>query len=263
MIHILTVHWASEHWIDIQTRAFARHIKQDYRTYTRLGNMSEGEYERNSFKFDVCLQGKVGEVSHQSDAFKLLIPIVKEAMEDGDTIMVFDSDAFPVEDIDEWALGKLKEYPFVGLEEPNHEWDQNHKIPHCAFWCFPAEYLNEGIDYPMSRKMTSAQGNWLGGVVQWLKDNDKFNYYPVQRSNVVNYHPLYFGLYEDKIYHHWAGSRDMITRPDRKLAEESGRSLEDIQDENEEMSAEIHNQLFVQVDTFIEFLKGEYKGDVE
>ena len=39
------------------------------------------------------------------------------------------------------------------------------------------------------------------------------------RSNVVNLHPVFFGIYGDLVYHHGAGSRKSLSRLDRVLVE--------------------------------------------
>ena len=56
----------------------------------------------------------------------------------------------------------------------------------------------------------------LGGVLsamKWIKENN-YREGVLIRSNKINLHPLYFGIYNNLIYHHWAGSRKMITRRD-------------------------------------------------
>ena len=49
----------------------------------------------------------------------------------------------------------------------------------------------------------------------------KIDWYPMLRSNRRDLHPLWFGLYEDLIYHHGAGFRPPVSRAD--LAEVSAR----------------------------------------
>ncbi|HEY2253188.1 MAG TPA: hypothetical protein VGH74_19075, partial [Planctomycetaceae bacterium] len=42
-------------------------------------------------------------------------------------------------------------------------------------------------------------------------------WFPLQRSNVRNLHPLWFGVYDRMIYHHGAGFREPVSRVDRDL----------------------------------------------
>ena len=114
----------------------------------------------------------------------------------------------------------------------------------------------------MSTLNDDGHSNWWGGVVKWLQQNN-INWYSLKRSNSVNLHPLYYALYGDIIYHHWAGSRNMITRPDRKRNQTTGEDLKDIANENHQTSKQVFQQLQVQPDEFISYLKGEYKGELE
>ena len=90
-----------------------------------------------------------------------------------------------------------------------------------------------------------------------------YEYYPIVRSNKVNLHPLYFGIYENLIYHHWAGSRRMITRPDRKRHAETRESLDSIAEENHNLSEQVYQQRKQQKDKFINYLLGKYEGELE
>jgi hypothetical protein len=114
-------------------------------------------------------------------------------------------------------------------------------------------YLNTIIDH--------GTGTWWDGVIDWLGKND-YKYYPIERSNKINLHPLYFGVYGDMIYHHWAGSRKMITRPDRRRAAKTGEDIELIAEENHQISASVFEQIENQLDVFIDYLRGKYDGDL-
>ena len=88
-----------------------------------------------------------------------------------------------------------------------------------------------------------------------------YDYYPLVRSNKTNLHPLYYGIYDDLIYHHWAGSRNMITRPDRIRAQETGENVDDIAKENHEMSSQVFERVTSEnnIDNMMQYLKGEYE----
>ena len=97
-----------------------------------------------------------------------------------------------------------------------------------------------------------------------------YEYYPIVRSNKVNPHPLYFGIYENLIYHHWAGSRRMITRQDRVKHKQLGGdgyteddSLKNIAEENHKMSSNIFEQITHQRDVIMSYLMGKYEGELE
>ena len=110
----------------------------------------------------------------------------------------------------------------------------------------------------------------LGDNIALLNVRKEFNnqyssieWYSLERSNKINLHPLYYAIYGDIVYHHWAGSRNMITRPDRKRSNNTGESLDEITKENHEMSKQVFQQLQVQPDEFINYLKGNYQGELE
>ena len=65
------------------------------------------------------------------------------------------------------------------------------------------------------------------------------------------------------IYHHWAGSRRMVTRPDRRRADETGEDIELIADENHLMSSSVFEQIESQLDVFMDYLMGKYEGALE
>ena len=101
--------------------------------------------------------------------------------------------------------------------------------------------------------------------VKMKKHNNE--YYPITRSNKVNLHALYFGIYEDLIYHHWAGSRRMITRQDRIKHKQLGgdgfkedESLRRIAEENHQTSNEVFEQITHQQDTIMNYFMGNYEG---
>ena len=43
------------------------------------------------------------------------------------------SDAFPIAPMSDYLNEKLKKYPFVSCQEPEHEIDNTRKIPHPMF----------------------------------------------------------------------------------------------------------------------------------
>jgi len=106
-----------------------------------------------------------------------------------------------------------------------------------------------------------------------LFTDNKIDWYPLNRSNKINLHQIYFGIYDDLVYHHFAGSRDKITRVDRKKAGQTQfvknptkkmiENLEKIKDENHLIDMDVRKQLSEQPEVFIKYLKGEYEGEFE
>ena len=180
MLHIVTINWTTDKWIDIQADSFKEFIKIPYKVYTKLGNMGDDMFKKHSHKFYYCAPGKENEKSHVTIGTKLSLDEIKKDLNPDDIILFIDSDAFLINNLD-ILIKKLEEYPFASCQEPQHE-----------------------------------------------------------------------------IYHHWAGSRKMITRPDRRLHKQTGESLESIAEKNHKLSNQVYEQILHQKDVFIEYLKGNH-----
>ena len=55
-----------------------------------------------------------------------------------------------------------------------------------------------------------------GATILKISTEKGLSWKPLLRSNKTNQHPLWFGVYENAIYHHGAGFREPISRVDRK-----------------------------------------------
>ena len=137
------------------------------------------------------------------------------------------------------------------------------------FMLFKATHILEGdLGHYLSNIIKDKYNNWWGGVIEWMKKHN-YEYYPIERSNKINLHPLYFGVYENLIYHHWAGSRRMITRQDRLKHQRNGGDgyngpgLEAIAQENHRLSDGVFDQILNQQDTIMSYLMGQYEGELE
>ena len=254
MIHILTIHYKDK-WVDIQKKQLEKFVDEEYKVYTRLGE----NFDKHKDKFDGALEGK----GHWTESMGVLLDFIHQNAKPNDKVLLLDSDAFPIKPISSFMNEKLKDYPFVSCQEPEHEIDNTRKIPHPMFMLFEAKHILEGDLEPyLNTIIDHGTGTWWDGVIDWLSKNN-YDYYPIERSNQVNLHPLYFGVYENMIYHHWAGSRKMITRPDRRRVAKSGEDIEIIAEENHKMSESVFEQIESQIDTFMNYLMGNYEGEYE
>ena len=295
MLHILTLHLGDK-WVDIQKRELARFISEPYKVYARLG---DGEYPKENWKYKYNNQkakvenskyndgtisydkhkhkfdGAISGAQHWTYSMGKLIDYVLENHEVKltDKILLLDSDAFPIAPISDFLDEKLKEYPFVSAQEPMHEWDRDplYLIPHPMFMLFEAKHIIEDnlTDY-LREIIKDKNDNWWGGTTDWLTERGH-DYYPLIRSNKIDLHPLYYAIYDDLIYHHWAGSRNMITRPDRIRVGQIGphiipteaqkKAVEDIAKENHEVSSQVFERIENEkdIDNMMAHLKGEYE----
>ena len=268
MIHIYTLHFKNDYWVNLQIESFKKHIKVPYKSYAIFSHMSQEMYERNKDNFDyfeVREKGKhihKGGNYHPTDGNRHIFPIIKQNLNDGDIVIRIDSDAFLIDDITDEFIDKINDKKFIAMYEPEHEWDLNYKAPHPAFYAFRSEYLNQGLDKAMGEMHEDGQSNWWGLLMDRFKDK-KIDWYPLNRSNKINLHKIYFGIYDDLVYHHFAGSRDRITRVDRKKSQKERISIKQIKDENHLIDKNVRKQLSEQPELFIKYLKGEYGGELE
>ncbi len=136
---------------------------------------------------------------------------------DTDLLLFIDGDAFPITNLQP-TFDYLKEYPLVAVRRDENFGD---KQPHPCFCLTTVGFWRE------------IQGTWKPGV-QWMRDDGNMGsdvggnlfgalrdadiaWKPLQRSNEVDLHSLFFGVYDDCVYHHGAGFRDKFCRHDRRL----------------------------------------------
>ena len=99
-------------------------------------------------------------------------------------------------------------------------------------------------------------------MIDWFNEKS-IEWYPLNRSNKVNLHSLYFGIYDDVIYHHWAGSRNPISRPDRVRMSKKNLNESFVAEENIKNSKRVFNHIQTQPQQLFDYLFGKYKGELE
>jgi hypothetical protein len=201
VLHVITVHYRSPAWIEIQTRYLREHIKVPYLTWTSLERI-EPTYAAH---FDRVFEQRgrhPGKLNH------LAIEVSHEAPDD-DLLMFLDGDAFPIADpmplIDD-ALGRA---PLLAVRRVENV---NDPQPHPCFcvttvgtWrSLPGDWSG-GYTWTgeKGKRVTDVGGNLLRALelsqTPWVE---------VLRSNRQNPDPLFFAVYGDTVYHHGAGFRD-------------------------------------------------------
>jgi hypothetical protein len=214
MIHIATVHWMSDRWIDIQREYLRRNMDRPYRTYADL----EGIDPRRRDDFDVTAD--LGGVVH-AEKLNALAELIAERADAGDTLVFLDGDAFPVAPIGDFLEEKLSRYPLAAIRRDENLGDIQ---PHPSFCATTVGFWTE-IEGDWSRgpewRWKNALG-WtvedVGGKLLWILDERGIEWDPLLRTNAGTLHPLLFGVYEHRIYHHGAGFRPVFERTDRNLA---------------------------------------------
>lgn len=212
MIHLLTVHFNSERWIDPQLRAIEKHTDADYRIWACLNGIDPSYSSRFHRTFD--LEGEHGDKLNE-----LAREVTRDAPPD-DLLVFIDGDAFPIADwvtpITEW----LATYPIVAVRRSENLGDPQ---PHPCFAVTTVGFW------------TKIDGDWSRGGKAWTNDigivrrdaggrvlayleEHAVEWYPLLRSNRRELHPVLFAVYADLVYHHGSAFRETRTMVDRHLA---------------------------------------------
>jgi len=200
MLYVITVHYRSPRWIEIQTRHLREHISVPYQTWSSLERIDPSY----AVHFDRVFEQRgrhPGKLNH------LAMEVSHEASED-DLLMFLDGDAFPIADPMGLIEQGLTQAPLLAVRRAENV---NDPQPHP---CFCVTTVGAWRRLP---------GDWSGGYT-WTGDKGRrvtdvganllralelsdTPWVEVLRSNKRNPDPLFFGVYGDTIYHHGAGFR--------------------------------------------------------
>ncbi len=214
MVHIVTVHYQNEEWIDIQLDYLSENISEEFKVYAFLNEIDERHKSKFFYTTTEPVQASKQEEEH-AIKLNLLADIVHFSAESPDDLLIFiDGDAFPIADIASYARSKLEEYPLLAIQRLENDGDIQPHPSFCAttigFWNDIGGDWKPGYQWTNNkRKVTDVGGNLLG-----ILERKNIDWYPIHRSNEKDLHPLWFGIYDDVVYHHGAGFRQMISRVD-------------------------------------------------
>jgi hypothetical protein len=200
LLHVVTVHFGSPRWIEIQARYLREHLSVPFRTWSSLERIDPSY----GVHFDRVFEQRgrhPGKLNH------LALEIAHEAPDD-DLLMFLDGDAFPIADPMPLIEEGLSRAPLIAVRRAENV---NDPQPHPCFcvtsvgtWrSLPGDWSG-GFTWPghKGKLVTDVGGNLLRALelsqTPWVE---------VLRSNRHNPDPLFFGVYGDVIYHHGAGFR--------------------------------------------------------
>lgn len=203
MIHIATVHWRSDQWVDPQLHYLERNVDEPFRMYGWLD--SEEMVAAHAAKFfywtDIAIRAHEVKLT-------LLGDIMANGVPDDDVLIFIDGDAFPVAPIMPFLREKLERYPIVAIRRDENNGDSQ---PHPSFCATTARFWRElPGDWRRGATWVNPQGKEVtdvGGNLRRLLIDRGIEWYPILRSNKINPHPLNFGIYGDLVYHHGGGFR--------------------------------------------------------
>jgi hypothetical protein len=207
MINIVTVHWMSDKWISPQLRYVERFVNAPYRVYASLNGIDDpAAFKKFHFAADV-----------PGEHWEKLDTLAKHVVDDADPsdILIFlDGDAFPIQGLQPWLDDMLLEYPLVAVQRAENCDDMRAHPCFCAttvgFW------NNSGCDWTPApwRGATGTSFMDAGGTLANLLDANDVKWLPLRRTNTRDIHPLWFGVYGHRLYHHGAGFRQRSSRVD-------------------------------------------------
>ena len=200
MLHIVTVHFGSPRWVEIQASYLREHVSVPFQTWTSL----EGIDPSYGVHFDHVFEQRgrhPGKLNH------LALEISHRVPED-DLLMFLDGDAFPIADPLPLIEEGLSRAPLVAVRRAeNVDQPQPHPcfcVTSVGTWRrLPGDWSG-GPTWPGARgvRVTDVGGSLLRALElsgePWVQ---------VLRSNRRNLDPLHFAVYGDVIYHHGAGFR--------------------------------------------------------
>ncbi len=211
MIHFITVHFGSDHWVNIQLDQIARHTKAPYETWGCLNEIGPDAFTRFDHAWD--LDGD------HADKLNELARRVAENADPDDLLVFIDGDAFPIED---WLVRVeplLETFPLVAVSRVENMGDGQ---PHPCFAVTRVGFWQQiGGDWTIGKapyvEWPTTFGRMrtdVGALLMAKLDELNIDWYRLLRSNVRNLHPLMFGVYADIVYHHGAGFRRPYTALD-------------------------------------------------
>jgi hypothetical protein len=221
MLHIATVHWQNDAWIDIQLRYLNRHIREPFRVYAFLNGIPEAHKGRFFYS-------STEPIREHSVKLNILADVIgKSSSSESDMLVFLDGDAFPIGDIISIVRGKLETRPLVAVQRLENNGDRQPHPCFCAttvgFWKSIGGDWNEGHSWTdrEGKATTDVGGNLLG-----ILEERNIEWWPLHRTSRHDIHPVWFGVYGGTLYHHGAGFRDAkVSRADLHSLAEARRAM--------------------------------------
>jgi hypothetical protein len=208
MIHIATVHWATDRWVDVQLHYLDKHVQSPFRVYACLDSIERDLSDR--FYYSLSL-----EQSRHPDKLNLLAELIAGEADADDLIVFLDGDAFPIAAFEPAVEVLLAENPLAAIRRDENLGDPQ---PHPSFCVTTVGCWQDiGGDWSRGQTWTNADGETVddpGGKVLKALEERGIGWTPLLRSNATDLHPIFFGVYGGLIYHHGAGFRQPLSRSD-------------------------------------------------
>src|SRR5205085_10192353 len=117
MIHIATVHWQTDKWIDVQQFYLRQHLHAPYRIYAWLNEVPP---EYSSQFYYACFEP----VNSHAVKLNLLADLICLSSGRDDDILIFlDGDAFPIADLEPLLNEKLTAHKLLAVQRLENSGD--------------------------------------------------------------------------------------------------------------------------------------------
>jgi hypothetical protein len=207
MIHVATVHWRSERWIDPQLRYLEQFLPGPFRVYAFLNRVTGDQ--RGKFFYS-----STESIKDHAKKLNLLGDMICLAAGDPSDLLVFvDGDAFPVTPLGPLIAERLERHRLIAVQRLENNGDcQPHPcfcVTTVGFWREIGGDWHRGHEWPDPHGIPTTD---VGANLLAALEREGVDWYPLRRVNAVDVHPLFFGLYGDAergplVYHHGAGFR--------------------------------------------------------
>jgi hypothetical protein len=211
MMHIATIHWQTDRWIELQLAAFERCVAEPYRVYAFLNDVP-GDH---ASQFFYASQEPIAD--HAAKLNLLAAMACFNAASDDDILLFIDGDAFPIAPLQPFVCQKLADHCLIAVQRYENNGDLQ---PHPCFCVTTVGFWRAiGGDWHYGGTWLDLDGNEIsdvGGNLLTLLEAAGVDWYRLRRVNRLNPDPLFFGVYGDEsgplVYHHGAGFRPGLSR---------------------------------------------------
>jgi hypothetical protein len=200
LIHVATVHWKDDRWVEVQLRYLERFLPQPFRVYAFLSRLERDHSDRFFYS-------SAEDVADHATKLDLLADVIGfAAEEDDDPLLFIDGDAFPIA-----PVGPLVERLPASRLVAVRRGELGDPQPHPCFCLTTVGLWRElGADWhrgPSWRNAESNEVSDVGANLMAALERSGIGWEALLRSNRRNPHPLFFAVYGDVVYHHGGGFR--------------------------------------------------------
>jgi|TARA_Y100000289_G_scaffold39202_1_gene38653 hypothetical protein len=258
MIHYITVHFGGDQWVDTQLKHIEK-FTSDYKVWCFFDEHMDTSPHKHKYHFlenhcntsvakkDGGMSGSYDHATKLDNLFKVVAE--DEGTKDDDVVIFLDSDAFPIDNVNEYVKSKLQSYIFCAVHRPEII---KCPIPHpCFAFCTMDFWINNNFSWmppDFTRAVKSCTYDTGGKVLSDLQRNN-IEWLRIKRTNrsSIYYHPVFFSSYDNIVYHHGASSRpNNLNRATTIFMKKNPNLFKDINENIQEIALEaIKNNYFI------------------